>query len=377
MIKKKSILFVNPDYHCSFLLRDELRKRGWRADIFIPPGYPEKLLYINEGITLLYKENNRWLNIFQSFFYLVLFFFRYKYFLIYGGSNILALFDERLRPFLRDDFCLDLSLARILRKKIMYLPSGCLEDETKANFSRLDNGNVCKNCGWSEGVCNDEMNTLHFSIKRRYGNFFFGNGTIDSTQFSHTHTKYKSIDLTLWHPHAEIPEEFILPQTDNLRILHSFYNSDREHNNKNIKGSPFVLNAIERLKREGYQVEYFHLNNVPSRFMRYYQIQADIIVEQLIYGWWGSTGVECMALGKPVICYLRPEWKEFFLNTFKEYHSLPIIEATPINIYEVLKTLVINEEQRKQKGRESRIFAERHFDVRKNAVELERHFLSL
>jgi hypothetical protein len=377
VIKKKSILFVNPDYHCSFLLRDELRARGWRADIFIPPGYPKKLLYKNEGITLLYTKNNRWLNIFQSFFYLVLFFFRYKYFLIYGGSNILALFDDRLRPLLRDDFCLDLSLARILRKKIMYLPSGCLEDETKANFSKLDNGNVCKNCGWSEGVCNDEMNTLHFGIKRRYGNFFFGNGTIDSTQFSHTHTKYKSIDLTLWHPHAEIPEEFNLPQTNNLRILHSFYNVDREHNDKNIKGSPFVLNAIERLKREGYQVEYFHLHNVPSRFMRYYQIQADIIVEQLIYGWWGSTGVECMALGKPVICYLRPEWKEFFLKTFGEYNSLPIIEATPPNIYEVLKELVINKEQRKQKGRESRIFAERHFDVRKNAVELERHFLSL
>ena len=40
--------------------------------------------------------------------------------------------------------------------------------------------------------------------------------------------------------------------------------------------------------------------------MRYYQVQADIIVEQLIYGWWGSTAIEGM-LGKPVTVILIPK----------------------------------------------------------------------
>ena len=84
-----------------------------------------------------------------------------------------------------------------------------------------------------------------------------------------------------------------------------------------------------------------------------------------------------MGLGKPVFCYLRKEWKEFFLTIYPQYQSLPIVEANTENIYEILKSLVVNKEYRKQKGRESRLFAERHFDVEKNAYELEKAFLRL
>ena len=50
MRSKKSVLFVRPDYHCSFLYRDELRKSGWKADVYVPPNYPEKLLYSEKNI---------------------------------------------------------------------------------------------------------------------------------------------------------------------------------------------------------------------------------------------------------------------------------------------------------------------------------------
>ena len=40
------------------------------------------------------------------------------------------------------------------------------------------------------------------------------------------------------------------------------------------------------------------------------------------------------------------------------------------NRYEVLKELVTDKEYRERKGKESREFAERHFDIRKNAKEM-------
>ena len=104
--------------------------------------------------------------------------------------------------------------------------------------------------------------------------------------------------------------------------------------------------------------------------MRFYQAQADIIVDQLIYGWWGSTVVEATALGKPVVCYLRPSWKQFFLKVFPEYPSVPIIEATTDTIYEVLKNLVLDAQYRSQKGEDARAFAESHFDPKQNTVDL-------
>ena len=44
--------------------------------------------------------------------------------------------------------------------------------------------------------------------------------------------------------------------------MHSFYNENREKEGKNIKGSPKILDAINRLKNDGYKVEYNKVNKI-------------------------------------------------------------------------------------------------------------------
>lgn len=386
MSKKKSVLFVTPDYHCSFFYRDELRKSGWKADIYVSNSYPKKLLYSDKDILRVPKLRRlSWLGkyikieVLQRCIFYLSKFWKYKYHFYYGGIDQFNFLEQktRLNIILGENFRFHLWLAKLFKRKVIHLPSGCLEEETKAIFSKLDGGNVCNNCGWGPEVCDDNRNIARFNLIRKYADMFVGTGSLNSSQYKTTHFKYKAIDLELWHPDLAVPDEFKLPWTNNLRILHSFYDKNRNHGSKNIKGSPFIVAAIKRLKEKGFPVEYMFLKDVPSKHMPYYQVQADIVVEQLIYGWWGSTGVETMALGKPVVCYLRPAWKEFFLKTFPEYESLPIVEANTETIYEVLKKLVVDENYRKKKGRESRFFAERHFDAKKNAAELESIFLGL
>ena len=113
-----------------------------------------------------------------------------------------------------------------------------------------------------------------------------------------------------------------------------------------------------------------YITDMEPKNIRFYQVQADIIVDQLYYGWWGSTGMEAMALGKPIVCYLRQSWKDLFFKTFKEYNHLPIVEANTSDIYEVLKKLVIDKQYRQLKGEESRKFAESHFNSETNSIEL-------
>jgi len=300
-------------------------------------------------------------------------FWRYEYHLYYGRPPVLNLYEDRLGLYhlFGNGFLVELWLAKLFGVKLIYLPTGCLEDETKENFSRLDDGNVCGNCGmWNK--CDDKANELNFARINRYFDMGIGTGSIDSTQFRMTHIKYKAIDLNLWRPDLSIPPEHQLPTTQNIRILHSAYlsKSGRDFQGRNIKGSPFVLAAIERLKNEGHSVEYLLIDDKPSNQMRFYQAQADIVVEQLIYGWWGSTFVETSALSKPVVCYLRPAWKEFFFKKFPEYTSLPVVEADTQSIYEVLKKLVTDVSFRRQKAEESRRFAEMHFNPEQNIAEL-------
>jgi glycosyltransferase involved in cell wall biosynthesis len=415
----KSILFIHPDYHCSFIYRDEFRSLGWRADVFVEDSYPENLLYKTEGnlkaIKLQISEQelvdksydvgilgkgNFFINTIiglsvkfaaqqlkQLIDRLITFcsLLQYKYHIYYSGPSEFQMFEQQFNCFKSDgtklnidkSFRFALWLSKLLGIKLIYIPSGCMNIETKENFTKLDDGNVCGNCGWGDVVCNDVKNVANFNIIRKYFDMVIGTGEFESTQYKFTHLKYKALDLNLWNPDIKIPDEFKRPDTNKLRILHSFYDENRDKDGKNIKGSPFILDAVKRLENEGYPVEYYYINDVPSKYMRFYQVQADIVVEQLIYGWWGSTGVETMALGKPVVCYLRPSWKEHFLEHFKEYDQLPIVEADTNNIYDVLKKLVIDKQYRAQKGRESRLFAEKHLDVKKNTKAFEKILLNL
>lgn len=375
-MNKKSILFVIPDYHCSFFYRDELRKRGWKADIYVPTYYPEKLLYSKEDIIKL-KNMPKIFKPFYHFFVLMAWFIRYKYFLLYGNAQILPLLPKSIESLISKGFRIDLFMAKLFNKKLIYLPSGCIDVDLKENIAKYDSGNICGNCGWGDLVCNDKVNKVKFNIIRKYFDLCIGFPEFISTQYEQYRIKYKAVDLNLWSLNVDIPKKFLLPKTKNIRIMHSFFSANRNNNKKNIKGSPFVVSAIEKLKNEGYNVEYFYVTDVETKNMRYYQAQADIIVEQLIYGWWGSTGVETMALGKPVICYLRKDAKENFFKSFPEYDSLPIIEANTENIYEVLKKTVEDKEFRDKKAKQSREFAESFFDIEKNTTELEKVLLEI
>lgn len=352
---------MQPDFHCSFFYRDELRKLGWKADVLVPWGYPENLLYTDEDIIrpprLTSNSPSRWAlridKVIRLFWFSNLI-RSYRFLTYYGAPNSEGV-----------------AVASLLGKTIVFLPTGCLETESKANFSLLDGGHVCDNCGFWDR-CDDRKNNLLFERVRKYCQIVVGDGSIDSTQFAQTHMRYKSISLSLWSPEIDIPEQFRLPPTENLRILHSNYleKSGRNYMGRNIKGTPHVVAAVERLRDEGFSVEMILVTDVPSKYMRFYQAQADIVVEQLIYGWWGSTGVETMALGKPVVCYLRPSWKQNFLKHFPEYTELPIVEADTKTIYDALRRLVVDTKYRAQAGQESRKFAESHFDPRKNAQAL-------
>src|SRR5690606_38495366 len=72
----------------------------------------------------------------------------------------------------------------------------------------------------------------------------------------------------------------------------------------------------------------------------------------------GATAREAMMLGKPVICYLRTEWLESMRREIPEYvKELPVINATPETVYDVLTDLIRNPAKRREIGERSRAFA--------------------
>ena len=380
--KPNSILFLRPDYHCTFAYRSALQTMGWDVAIFSDMNPEDPLLFSSEGVQFKNLVPH-WLPSILHFPYRFLrhiYFFlkslRYEYHILYGRPPFFSfkeeskIFNWATRGLTDRGFLISLSLTRLFGIKMVFRPSGCRDVNLRADFQKLDEGNVCGNCGFFDR-CDENSNERNLKRLSRYFSAILGDGSDPMNTIRVKELRWKAIDLKVWRPFQDFLDVSKADGPRKVRILHSHSMGSRLGNGKNIKGTPAIIRAVERLVEEGYPVEIIEVTGVPSREMRHYQASADIIVDQLIYGWWGSTGVEGMALGKPVVCYLRESWKQRFFEVFPDVVNLPVIEASPSTIYDVLRQLVENPELRVQKSLESRQFAEHHFNPIKNALSLQ------
>lgn len=104
---------------------------------------------------------------------------------------------------------------------------------------------------------------------------------------------------------------------------------------RGAKGTSYLLDAIDRLKREGVELEFVLVEGLTHTQAREVYARSDLLVDQLLAGWYGGLAVELMAMGKPVICYIRDSDLHFIPEGMRK--DLPIINATPQSIYEVLR----------------------------------------
>ena len=127
--------------------------------------------------------------------------------------------------------------------------------------------------------------------------------------------------------------------------------------NQIVKGTEYVVKAIDHLRTLGYECDLDLIENVDHKESLRRIAQCDIFIDQLRIGWYGSVSVEAMALGKPVVC--RIEEADLSLIPENMALELPIVSATPANLLEVLiglindKTNLLN-----RSGKLSRCFAE-------------------
>jgi glycosyltransferase involved in cell wall biosynthesis len=130
-----------------------------------------------------------------------------------------------------------------------------------------------------------------------------------------------------------------------------------------IKGTPIVLDAIELLKKQ-YNFEFKLIHGVPRDKALAMVQHCDIMLDQFVLGSMGVAALEAMAMGKPVLCYIKPSVLEKLPSEF------PIINANPDNLVKVLGDLLEKGYLRHQIGRRSRTYVEKYHDAHKVAKNL-------
>ncbi|MFN5372386.1 MAG: glycosyltransferase [Bacteroidia bacterium] len=125
-----------------------------------------------------------------------------------------------------------------------------------------------------------------------------------------------------------------------------------------VKGTRYIKECVELIKAQYKHVEFVCIQNAPKSEVLFHLKNAHIVIDQMLVGFYGMFAVEAMALGKPVVCYIRPDiWKDIGDNC-------PIINANPDNLYACLAGLIENNEALHEMGVQSRKYAESKHDVK-------------
>ena len=174
-----------------------------------------------------------------------------------------------------------------------------------------------------------------------------------------------SYDAQRWVPNAHvIPPGLDLrpftpvPPSDNPRPLVVHAPSHREK-----KGTADVIAALAQLP-----VELDIVEGVPHDEARARYARADIVVDQLRAGWHGVFALESMALGKPVLSYLKPDVVERSAAGYGV--RIPIVPVTADTLTDAIRPLIESPAQRRELGAASRVYVEQVHDIDRVADRL-------
>lgn len=171
---------------------------------------------------------------------------------------------------------------------------------------------------------------------------------------------YSHISLDEWTP------VYNQMESRPLRIGHA-------PSHRKVKGTDLILEALGQLASEGQKYELVlieGLSNLEAR-MKYEQI--DVLIDQLHAGWYGGLAVEAMALGKPVMVYIRDEDLKFISEEMKA--DLPFIRVNVESLKDELRRVIQMPRMELYKiAKISRRYVERWHDPLKIANEFKKDY---
>jgi glycosyltransferase involved in cell wall biosynthesis len=170
---------------------------------------------------------------------------------------------------------------------------------------------------------------------------------------------YANVDPRAWEPRPSPPNGRPL-------VLHA-------PTNRQIKGTRFLCDAVSRLRADGVGFDFELVEGLSRADARERYARADLVVDQLLLGWYGGVAVEAMALGIPVLAYLRDD--DLSALPAEMRTELPVIRAEPTTIYRVLKELLTKRRaELPELGARGRAYVMRWHDPRRIAQEVVRDY---
>jgi len=223
--------------------------------------------------------------------------------------------------------------------------------------------NCCIDCDQKPAacICSERIAKSNTDYIDRYANMTLSMGDMkEYTPESRNDMFYWAIDLK-GTEYVGVKGENVFP----IKIIHA-------PNHRQFKGTKYLVEAVDRLKRQGYEIELQLIEKITNREALQLYREADIIAEQFLIGWHGYLAVEGMALGKPVVCFIRRPKEDYPLGM-----DCPIVNTNPDRLEETLVWLIQNPEIRVELGKKGRAYVEEVFSLESVGKRLDQLYQSM
>lgn len=369
------ILFIHHALYIPHLMAEAFRELGhearnlyfdfhgpsqdltWACDFDLPGG----LRGLPQQLAFLLKHRNRF-DIFH--------FWARPYF-------VHALFDPRLHWHLP----LDLALIRRAGGKIVFQSDGCFAMIRPSVWRTRVDPEICAVCQQTQGdtyaFCNDAHTRFLNREMEKYADLRLGIH-IGMDYEEHAVHDFAPVALDLWRPDIAIPEEHVFRRRhpDSLLVFHGV-GSHVIGGRGNIRGTQFLREAVQELRSEGYNIEIMHVEGVPNKAVRYYQAQADIVVDQLLFSGGGQTARESLAMGKPVLTRHDAPQRASQARSAAPHGAPPFVPTDRHNLKANIARMADDETLRQEIGHKSLEYARTVLSPRACALRLLEHYKTI
>jgi hypothetical protein len=212
---------------------------------------------------------------------------------------------------------------------------------------QLGEPNICQECPQPGRYCICKTEDLNSSLGRLDGRVTarIAMGDMLSYVPGCRNMHYWPLDLKRFEG-----EPLVYRPGDTLRVAHA-------PNHGHFKGTRFLIEAIERLRREGQPIELVAVQGVPNEKVIELFRSSHLIADQFIAGFHGYTALEAMALARPVLCFLRND------DMMVDPATCPIINVRPEQVYDILKKCLEGGVDLASLGRRGREYIDRYYSV--------------
>jgi hypothetical protein len=228
---------------------------------------------------------------------------------------------------------LDLPLYRSLGRRVVFHYHGC-DVRDRAHMLATHTHSTCSEC---DPFCIPARQKRNLASAARWADAELVS-TPDLLE-SATGARHLPVALDL----ADYP--FTPPSGPPKRVVHA-------PTNRLIKGTRYVEAAYEALRPRFPGVSFEVVERRPWSELRAILADADVVVDQVFMGWYGMVAVEAMALGKPVLCFVRDDFE-------RRLTDCPLVRCTKDDLATRLAEVLSDATDRRALGERGRAYAER------------------